>query len=56
MKTNFIKTKKKETADKLIKLGFTLLFESNGEYIFANDSVTTFDKNDEVEFTNMLYG
>ena len=56
MKTNFIKTKKKETAEKLEKLGFTFLFENNGEYTFANDGVTTFDKNDEVEFTNVLYG
>ncbi len=55
-KPAFIKTTDKETADKLIKLGFTLITQFNDEYIFANDSITTFDKNDKVEFSNIMYG
>lgn len=56
MKEQFIKTTDKETAEKLIKLGFTLITKFNEEYIFANDAITTFDKNDKVEFSNMMYG
>lgn len=56
MKAAFIKTTDKEMAEKLIKLGFTLITQFNEEYIFANDSITTFDKNDKVEFSNIMYG
>ena len=55
-KAPFIKTTDKEMADKLIKLGFSLIVQFNEEYIFANDSITTFDKNDNVEFSNIMYG
>jgi hypothetical protein len=55
-KEPFIKTTDEETANKLIKLGFSLITSLNGVYIFANDSVTTFDRNDKVEFTNIMYG
>ena len=55
-KPAFIKTTDKETADKLTKLGFTLITQFNNEYIFANDSITTFDRNDKVEFSNIMYG
>ncbi len=55
-KPAFIKTTDQETADKLIKLGFSLITQFNKEYIFANDSITTFDKNDNVEFSNVMYG
>ena len=56
MKAAFIKTTDKETADKLIRLGFTLITQFNEEYIFANDAITTFDKNDKVVFSNIMYG
>jgi len=52
----FIKTTDKETAEKLIKLGFSLITQLNDVYIFANDSITTFDRNDKLEFTNIMYG
>ncbi len=55
-KPAFIKTTDKETAEKLTKLGFTLITQFNDEYIFANDSITTFDRNDKVEFSNIMYG
>lgn len=55
-KAAFIKTKNKETAEKLIKLGFNLITQFGEEYIFENDSITTFDKNDDVEFSNTMYG
>lgn len=55
-KAAFIKTTDKATAEKLIKLGFTLITQFNDEYIFANDSITTFDRNDKVEFSNIMYG
>ena len=52
----FIKTTDKEIAEKLIKLGFSLITQLNDVYIFANDSITTFDRNDKLEFTNIMYG
>jgi len=56
MNAPFIKTSDEETAQKLIKLGFSLITQFGKEYIFANDSITTFDKNDKVEFSNIMYG
>jgi hypothetical protein len=55
-KAAFIKTTDKETAERLIKLGYNLITQFGEEYIFENDSITTFDKNDKVEFSNIMYG
>lgn len=57
MKQNFIRTNDKETADKLLSLGFQKIDEQNGFYIFLNCSNLTFsdeDKKLKVQYTNML--
>lgn len=55
-KAPFIKTTNEKTANKLIVKGFSLITQIEGVYIFANDSRTTFDKSDDVEFSNIMYG
>ena len=56
-KCNFIVTKDKETADRLIQCGARLLSSINGIYTFENKmSVMSFGEIDEkkVVYTNML--
>lgn len=53
-KQNFIKTTDKETADKLILLGFQLMSQSNGIYTFLNQSSKNFNF-DEVDKKKMAY-
>lgn len=57
-KQNFIKTTDKETADKLISLGFQLVSQGNGIYTFLNQSQKHFnfdgiDKK-KMAYTNIL--
>jgi hypothetical protein len=57
-KQNFIKTTDKETAEKLMSLGFQLVSQSNGIYTFLNQAPTNFnfDETDKkkVAYTNIL--
>ncbi|MDF2884230.1 MAG: hypothetical protein K0R54_4797 [Clostridiaceae bacterium] len=56
MPNNLICTSDKETADKLIKLGFKVLKSSNGIYTFINDVSSNFEQIDETKIftTNTL--
>lgn len=54
---NFIKTTDKETADTLLSLGFTLLSDDNGCYVFFNCKNITFEKSSlpkNCVYTNVL--
>ncbi len=51
---NFIKTKDKETADKLRKIGFPELGQSNGFYTFANCTALTFE-GENLEINKLQY-
>ena len=53
-KQNFITTTDKETADKLISVGFQLMSHSSGVYTFLNQAPTNFSF-DEVDKKNMVY-
>jgi len=53
-KQNFIKTTDKETADKLISLGFQLVSQSGNTYTFLNQTLKNFNF-DEVDKTKMAY-
>ena len=53
-KKNFIKTTDKETAEKLISLGFQLMSQDNGVYTFLNQSSNNFNF-DEVDSKKMAY-
>lgn len=55
-KTNFIKTSDKETANKLIANGYTLLTYDGGTYTFANDANNKYAKevSSKVVFTNAI--
>lgn len=46
MKQLFIKTRDKETADKLKKLGFQVINESGGMWTFLNDAHIRFNADD----------
>ena len=51
----FIKTKKEDTKDLLLKEGFTLLSHEGGVYTFLNDSHLRFSGDEEnVIHTNIL--
>lgn len=58
MNKNFIKTQDKETAEKLIKLGFKQIGFNSGEYVFVNDGNIAQQFSDEemkkVYFNNKL--
>ena len=53
-KQNFIKTTDKETADKLISLGFQLISHDSGVYTFLNQPKKHFNF-DEVDKNKMAY-
>lgn len=48
-KQQFIYTMEKSIADRLQKQGFTLLSDNNGNYIFMNNGVLTFDSDEDEE-------
>lgn len=56
MNKNFIKVTDKETAEKLIALGFQLLQKDNTAWTFLNDTTKplNFSAEDKVAFTNVL--
>ena len=57
MKQNFIRTNDKETAEKLLALGFQKIDEQNGFFVFLNCSNLKFseeDKNLKFQYTNIL--
>ena len=55
-KKPFIITTLTETANELKKLKFTLLSETNGRYVFLNDSSLKFDENGkEIKLNQMCY-
>lgn len=52
---NFIKTQDEYTKTKLIEMGFCLLSEENGMYIFVNKGIMSFDDdNMKILFSNNL--
>ena len=57
-KQNFIMTMDKQTADKLIAAGFTMLRSNGGTYVFLNTQINnfTFSSIDKTKFcfTNIL--
>lgn len=53
-KKNFIMTSDKETADKLISVGFQLVSQDNGTYTFLNQLPKNFSF-EEVDKTKMAY-
>ena len=53
-KKNFIKTTDKETAEKLISLGFQLMSQDSGVYTFLNQPSNNFNF-DEVDNKKMAY-
>lgn len=53
-KQNFIKTTDKETADKLISVGFKLVSQNGNVYTFLNRLPKNFNF-DEVDRTKMAY-
>lgn len=57
MKNALIKTKDKESADKLVSLGFQLISQDSGIYTFINDGNIQFTKTEELKFTysNVLH-
>ena len=48
-KQQFIYTMDKSIADRLVKQNFTLLSDNNGNYIFMNNGVLTFDSDEDEE-------
>lgn len=59
-KQQFIYTMDKSIADRLVKQGFTLLLDNNGNYIFMNNGVLTFASDEDEEkrkeiLTKMAY-
>ena len=48
-KQQFIYTMDKSIADRLVKQNFTLLLDNNGNYIFMNNGVLTFDSDEDEE-------
>lgn len=57
-KTNFVSTTDLETRNKLLKLGFQEIENSNNKYTFINLKPLKFEDNNidksKVQFTNML--
>lgn len=59
-KQQFIYTMDSSIAERLIKQNFTLLLDNNGNYIFLNNGVLTFDSDEDEEkqkeiLTKMAY-
>lgn len=55
MDKNFIKTTDKETANKLMKLGFHCVYNDGNIYEFINDSSITMNfDNSKISYTNIL--
>ena len=48
-KQQFIYTMDKSIADRLVRQNFTLLLDNNGNYIFMNNGVLTFDSDEDEE-------
>lgn len=48
-KQQFIYTMDKSIAERLKEQGFTLLLDNNGNYIFMNNGVLTFDSDEDEE-------
>ena len=48
-KQQFIYTMDASIADRLVKQNFTLLLDNNGNYIFMNNGVLTFDSDEDEE-------
>ncbi len=58
-KMNFIRTTDKETADKLKKLGFTILSENDNVYTFLNCGGLTYANNisdEKIIYSNTYFG
>ena len=60
-KQKFIYTMDASIADRLKKQGFILLFDNNGNYIFMNNEVLTFEEDEnqkdilsKIAYTNVL--
>lgn len=59
-KQKFIYTMDESIAEKLINKGFTLLSDNNGNYVFMNNCVLTFDTEEDkniltkIAYTNVL--
>ena len=60
-KQKFIYTMDASIADRLKKQGFTLLSDNNGNYIFMNNGVLTFEEDEnqkdilsKIAYTNVL--
>lgn len=53
-KQNFITTTDKETADKLMSVGFKLVSQSGSSYTFLNQLPTSFNF-DEIDKSKMAY-
>ncbi len=57
MKQNFIKVSDKDTADKLIKLGFQVIDITNNIYTFLNSDKLHFSNEinpSKIQYSNML--
>lgn len=55
-KQQFIYTMEPSIADRLKKQGFTFLSDNNGNYIFLNNGVLTFDSEEDKNIlTKMAY-
>ena len=52
---NFIRTTSHETAQKLMKEGFTLISNNGCEYFFLNDGKASFEKLECAVCTNKLH-
>lgn len=48
-KQQFIYTMDKSIAERLVKQGFILLLDNNGNYIFMNNGVLTFSSDEDEE-------
>lgn len=55
MSNNFIVTTSAKKADELSKAGFQMISNSDGRWLFINDSKLTFTFDENVTFTNRLY-
>lgn len=55
MSNNFIVTTSAKKADELSKAGFQMISNSDGRWLFINDSKLTFTFDENVSFTNRLY-
>ena len=60
-KQQFIYTMDSSIAERLVKQGFTLLSDNNGNYIFMNNGVLTFEEDEnqkdilsKIAYTNVL--